>query len=288
MSKLLNSIEQGTPEWHQYRSEGINASEAGVILGVSPYQTPLQLWRQRLGLDPATPNNPAMQRGHDLEPLAREEFTRMTGIEVEPALQIHPELTYMRCSLDGLSLDGKTIVEIKCGGKNLHQQAINGIVPDHYYAQVQHQIKVCELDKAFYFSYNGHEGILIEIKRDEPYIQRLIVEEKKFWDCIQNLVKPELNENDYIKRDDYEWQKAAMNWKRANLQRISFEMIEKQERQNLIALASQSNSWGADIKLSKCTRKGNVDYKKIINDYNIVDEEKYRKPDSEYFIITEV
>ena len=37
---------QGTPEWHAYRSNHFNASDAPTMLGCSPYKTRTQLLRE--------------------------------------------------------------------------------------------------------------------------------------------------------------------------------------------------------------------------------------------------
>jgi hypothetical protein len=66
----------------------VGASELGAIMGCDPYTTPLQLWRRKRGLDPATVANAAMAvgtalegpvvalaRGHVLEPVRRNHLT---------------------------------------------------------------------------------------------------------------------------------------------------------------------------------------------------------------------
>lgn len=285
--KIIN-VEQGSEEWKLFRSNKIMASEASIILGINPWTTSLQLWKQKLGLLPETQSNAAMHKGQRLEPIAREYFCVQADMPFEPRVVISDEHEWMGASLDGLSECGRYILEIKCGGEKLYTQAENGEIPDYYMAQMQYQLAVTGLQICYYFVYYEGKGISLEVFRDESYIQRLIVEGKKFWDCIQNLEQPELSDKDYIQREDYEWILASKRWKEANANLKHFEMIEKQARQNLIALAGQSNSSGAGIKLSKCTRKGNVDYKKLMKDYNICDEESYRKPDSEYFRIIEV
>ncbi len=279
---------QGSAEWKAFRSNKIMASESSIILDVNPWTTPLQLWKQKLGLLPETQSNAAMEKGHRLEPIAREYFCVQADMDFQPCVVLSDDHPWMGASLDGLSECGRYILEIKCGGEKLYTQAENGEIPEYYMAQMQHQLAVTGLELCYYFVYYEGKGISLEVFRDDVYIQRLIVEGKRFWDCIQNLEQPQLSDKDYIQRDSREWANEAITLKYARDQIKHFETIEKQATQNLIQLAGQSNSLGAGIKLSKCTRKGTVDYKKIINDYNICDEESYRKPDSEYFRITEV
>ena len=41
-------IEQNTEEWFKYRNSGIGASEAPIILGLSPYKTRIELYEQKI------------------------------------------------------------------------------------------------------------------------------------------------------------------------------------------------------------------------------------------------
>jgi putative phage-type endonuclease len=83
MSTIVNLV-QGSTEWHEHRRNHRNASETPIVLGVSPWCTPYQLWQQKLGL--AKPEvNGAMLRGTELEPAARAAYERLTGLTMKPS-----------------------------------------------------------------------------------------------------------------------------------------------------------------------------------------------------------
>lgn len=70
---------QGSAEWLAYRRSVRNASESAALLGLSPWMTPYQLWRVKTGrFEP--PVTQAMQRGTELEPLARQAYEAQTGL----------------------------------------------------------------------------------------------------------------------------------------------------------------------------------------------------------------
>ena len=46
MATILK-LEQGTPEWLAHRLKYRNASETPVVLGLSPFTTPYELWQIR-------------------------------------------------------------------------------------------------------------------------------------------------------------------------------------------------------------------------------------------------
>jgi len=101
---------QGSPEWHEHRRTHRNASETPVLLGLSPWQTPYQLWQVKLGLlEPIV--TPAMRHGSGLEALARAAYERRTGHVMQPLVVVDDKYS---ASLDGMTLGGKRIVEIKC------------------------------------------------------------------------------------------------------------------------------------------------------------------------------
>ena len=179
-------LEQDTPEWHEFRRSHLGASEAACVMELCPYKKPHDLWGEKVGFVKPFYMNGAMQRGKDLEEEARKKFCKQMEVEFVPAVfscTIEP-YTFMSASLDGISSDNE-ILEIKCNGKKWHAMVENGEVPPHHIAQLQHQLFVCEAEKAYYFSYDGKEGITLEVQRDEKYIKNLLYSEKIFWDKVE-------------------------------------------------------------------------------------------------------
>ena len=186
-------MHQNSDEWLQLRRTKIGASDAPIIMGVSPWKTPFQLFVEKT-MGETTPMNSSMKRGRDLEYKARLEFEKAIGIPVEPQVKFHPEFDWMMASLDGESLDGEIIVEIKCPNKKDHATAMDGRIPEKYFPQMQHQMCVCGLKQAYYFSFDGTKGCSVLVKRDDAYIKELIDEELKFYLCMINLTPPKEEE----------------------------------------------------------------------------------------------
>jgi len=184
------NILQGSSEWHELRNSKIGASDAPVIMGVSPWRTIEELWREKLGLVERMPPTYFQQRGLMLENFARQYFYLITGYETYPSVYISSENEFMMASLDGVTKDEKLILEIKCPGKFDHETALSGKIPEKYYPQLQHQMYVTHLDVCHYLSFDGAEGPIIKVKRDDVYIEKMIEKEKKFYDCVQNLTWP--------------------------------------------------------------------------------------------------
>jgi len=278
-------LKQNTPEWLEARKSKIGASDAGVIMGASPWATPYQLWEQKLDLSPATFQNQAMKRGLDLEDTARIELEKMTGLCFLPCVKFHASISYMMASLDGLDIEGKHIAEIKCGNKIDHELAISGQVPDKYVPQLQHQLEVCQLDMVHYFSFDGQKGVVVKFYRDDKYIKKMLKEEEKFWECMQSFIPPEMTSRDYELKTEHAWARVAHEWKNTHFQLKELEAQERMLRDNIISMSGSKNSIGGGIKVTRSLRKGNVDYSAIPELKEVIID-KYRKKPVESYRIT--
>lgn len=75
-------------EWLNWRKENINASEAGALLGVDRYRTPLSLYYEKFG-DLVTEETNAMRRGRWLEPAVIKAVA-----ETRPDWEVVPRMEY--------------------------------------------------------------------------------------------------------------------------------------------------------------------------------------------------
>ncbi|MDJ1370664.1 YqaJ viral recombinase family nuclease [Gulosibacter molinativorax] len=67
----LEEYEQDSPEWHEARTHHLGASEVAAVLGLSKWQTPLSVYRTKMGVPNEIPENLAYF-GHALEePIAQ-------------------------------------------------------------------------------------------------------------------------------------------------------------------------------------------------------------------------
>lgn len=261
---------QGTAEWLSLRKTKITATDASVILGVNKWKTPMQLYIEKTtDYEQETPTE-RMQRGIDLEPVARYAFSLETGIDVYPDVVI---MDFHMASLDGISPCRRHVLEIKCPGPADHAIALSGKVPDHYYAQLQHQMYVCDVPQMYYYSFDGREGVVVVVKRDDEYIETMLEKEQEFYNCMINKTPPRIFEE----RNDEAWQNLATKWISVTSQMKELEKQEAQLREQIIWLAGQSSAKGSGISLSMIERKGNVDYSQI-PEIKGLDLEPYRKP----------
>jgi putative phage-type endonuclease len=279
-------IQQNTPEWLAMRKNYIGASDAPPIVGVSPWTTPYQLWQEKLSLTKEGQKTGAMHRGNVLEEPARHLFESMTGLLTAPEVKFHPTIKYMMASMDGIDVEGKSIVEIKCPNKQDHAIAEAGEIPEKYFPQLQHQLEVCELEMAYYFSFDGETGVIVKVFRDEKYIKELLQKEKEFWECVQELRQPNLTPRDYVQKSTPQLISQTNLLKDIRKQLKELTSKEEEIEKELIMEAGTQNLLVNGISVSRNIRKGTVDYKMIPELQNI-DLEQYRKKPIEYWNIRE-
>jgi putative phage-type endonuclease len=278
-------MEQRTPEWIEFRKSKIGASDAPVIMGVSPWKTALQLWGDKLSPSLKTDENQSMKRGNELEPQALAKFEELTGYLMSPKVLVHPSINWMIASMDGLEIEGKTAVEIKCPGKIDHECALDGQIPEKYIPQLQHQIEVSGLQKIYYFSYSITSWKILEVSRDDNYIINLLKKESEFFDLLKKKEPPKETDRDIQEINSPEWEELAKKWLYLSEKSNEFEAEKERVKKNLIEIANQRSSKGHGLSVTKILRKGAVDYN-LVPQLQGVDVEPYRKPSIESWRIS--
>jgi len=278
---------QGSASWLDMRKNCVGASDAAAILGVSPWVTPYGLWSQKMGLI-VVEQNDAMRRGVEMEPLARDAFNRALCVTVEPKVYFDDVYPWCMASLDGVSADGKTVVEIKCCGQKDHQTALDGMIPEKYYPQLQHQLYVTGLKQINYFSYRSElDFVNLVVKRDDIFIGNMLEAEKEFYRRMIEFDAPPLTEQDYQDfNSDKDFEYASMIYLDAVKARKEAEKNEGWAKEQMISKAN-GNAKNRLVRITKYFRKGNVQYDKI-PELEKVDLEKYRKAAVASYRISEV
>lgn len=280
-------IQQNTPEWLELRKKKIGASDAPIIMNESPYCTPYQLWLDKMDLEKRNVTT-AMRFGHDMEPEARKRFEKSCMCAVEPTVLFHPKKNWMMASLDGLNETAKIAVEIKMANVEDHETAKSGLVPDKYKAQLQHQLEILfalyNIDHLFYSSNHRDDTAIVEVERDNAYIDKMLDQEEKFLYNMENFISPDLTGRDYIDIQDDELLKKAREL--SELLPVIKDMTSRKDqlRKDLIDAAQGQNMQGGGIKMTKVVSKGSIDYKAIPELLN-VDLDMYRKSPIEKWII---
>ena len=180
------SLDQGSAKWHSWRNGIIGASDAPVIMGENPWKSAARLLAEKNGLHERFRGNEKTRRGAALEPTARSLYELRNKMKVPPAVLQRLDRLWQCASVDGLDGTGSRVVEIKCGeGVYRHVERYRA-PPTYYVGQLQHILAVTDLNVIHLFCYwPGNPELLIDVPRDQKYIDRLIEEEERFFKRVQ-------------------------------------------------------------------------------------------------------
>ena len=195
MCKIIaKTKDMAREEWLQLRKQGIGGSDAGAILGVNPYSSPMDVYINKINDDTyiEDEDNESMRLGRDLEAYVAERFCEETGLKVRRSnnMYAHPDYPFMIADVDRLIVgkeNGLIGLECKTASPYSADKWKDGQIPAHYLAQCYHYMAVLGA-KAWYIAVviYGKEFKYIKIERDEEIINNLIQIEKQFWE--QNVI----------------------------------------------------------------------------------------------------
>lgn len=185
-----------TNEQREQRLLGIGGSDMAVILGLSTYKTPYQLYLEKIG-EVVLPEEESQYQywGNQLEGIVRDEFAKRNNVLVETVETIvHPDYDFLRGNLDGFIPSLNAVLEIKCSSQfmsNVWGATGTDEIPMQYLVQVAFYCMLTNADCA-------HVAVLIggNDYREYKYTRDLVLEEtilktaKRFWNCVTTKTPP--------------------------------------------------------------------------------------------------
>lgn len=176
---IYRDITQGTPEWLAIRKGRPTASRMDEIITPTglPSKSAVSYIRELIG-ECFCPDfqtwggNAATDRGQELEPVAREEFVKHTGLIIEQVGFVIGEDNAAGCSPDSLVMENGIPVagvEIKCPAPKAHvNYVLDGVLPAIYTPQVHASLAITKLPRWHFFSYfPGLKPLHVVVQRNE-------------------------------------------------------------------------------------------------------------------------
>lgn len=183
-------------EFRAMRRTYLGGSDAGAILRMSTYSSPLSVYCEKKGLA-VTEDNEFMLWGRILEPVIRDQFASRhpeLKIETDPRIYRHDEIPWMGGTIDGRATNeaGVTFgLEIKTGSEYSKEWGDDEL-PDRYYAQVQHYMALLGLPGFWVVALLGRKMVERFVPRNEAFIADMLVKEQEFWqECIVKDTMPD-------------------------------------------------------------------------------------------------
>lgn len=205
-----------TPAWYEARRQGVTASEIPVILGLSPWSSPYNLYWEKTGhIDPQA-DTETLAWGRDLEAAILNRFARQhpelavtTG-----ALHQHGDDPRWMATPDGLahprrrlatnpavrkigSLRSRpaAVVQVKTAS-DPHEWGDEGTdqIPAHYLAQVRWEMHVMNVRQAFLpVLFNGRTSREYVVAQDDQDVALMVDAAQQFLDRIARNDPPDID-----------------------------------------------------------------------------------------------
>ncbi len=169
-------------QWHEWRRQGIGASDIGVLMGYSNYATPLDLYQIKVGERQPEPSGDLAKLGQDNERKILEWFEEKTKIKL--AKTIFKENGFIRASLDGWNEEKRIPVDAKFSSSDGWGDQDKEEVPMHIFFQMHWQMHVTDASTSYVVKRDRLTGVYVdpyEIKRNkvlETQIERVA---SNFW-----------------------------------------------------------------------------------------------------------
>lgn len=181
----MNTKDMTHNDWLEARRKGLGGSDAGAILGLNKWATPLDVYLDKTGQAEPIEDNDAMYWGRTLEDIVADEYAKRTGNKVRRINKIlqHKDHDFILANLDRDLISQNGILECKTALRS-DGWGDDGSdeVPDSYLAQVMHYMAVTGAEFAdLAVLIAGRDFRIYTITRDEDLINEIIKREVSFW-----------------------------------------------------------------------------------------------------------
>jgi putative phage-type endonuclease len=184
-----------TEQQREERKLGIGGSDMPIILGLSSYKTPYQLYLEKIGEALPMPQTQAQYWGEQLEGIVRNEFATRHSVEVITKETLtHPFHSFLRANIDGFIPAYNAVLEVKCANQFIsHEWGDEGTdtIPMPYLVQVAHYCAVTDSDCAYIaVLIGGNDYREYKYTRNFELESKIIDAAKEFWECVQTRTPP--------------------------------------------------------------------------------------------------
>jgi putative phage-type endonuclease len=228
-----------TPEQKEARRKGIGGSDVSSVFGLEPYGCKLKLYHDKTGVKPDFDDvNPNMQRGIILEDIAVGFYEHKSGHTVHRTKEHFQDKVYpwMLANVDGKvtfadAVSG--ILEVKCPSRDSFYRMKREGISDAYILQGQHYMYVTKAEAMEYaiFCADAWDMEIVPVERDDNLINKIIEQEKAFWENVTNRVSPERLDYGDSRCKMCDWRVTC--WK-DEWNEVDFEFIKNSEYEELI------------------------------------------------------
>lgn len=184
------------------KMKGLGASDMATIMGLSPYQTRLQLWARLTGrIEPKDlSENQAVEWGKRLERVVSEKFSDAHDVKLMAYKKryTHPEFPFISCELDNIIVGTEELVEIKTvGARAWKEWADQEAIPQMVIVQVMTQLGLTGRKVGWIACLcGGQQYIEKKIEFNQELYDAIIKAAVEFWQLVETDVAPDASAGD--------------------------------------------------------------------------------------------
>ncbi len=197
-------VESDRLEWLRSRQKGIGSSDVAGILGMSPWETAIDVYLSKT--QPITAAvakmKPALEWGMRKEPAIAAAIRDHYGWHLERSrLYTHPKYEFLIANPDREIWNehnarfsrSRECCEIKTSAWAADWGEVDTAeIPTNYWLQTQHQMAVCDFDTCWVFVLIGSSDFRrYRVDRDPGYLDMVIGPLQDFWAMVQAKTPPE-------------------------------------------------------------------------------------------------
>lgn len=198
--------------WLEKRKHYITGTDAGKLIGVSPYGGKFAVWLDKMGRAAPVVETPAMKAGKKFESAILQTYAEEMNCKLEH-VDGYQLITCDKYPRLGASLDGwNHDLQIPVDAKNIKWKnekwgdAWTDQFPEYYKAQLQVQMMVTGATFAHLaVMFSGQDFFIYSMEYDEDMAQKILDASDEFWPFVERDKMPEADGSDeateYIKSE---------------------------------------------------------------------------------------
>ena len=198
--------------WLEKRKHYVTGTDAGKLIGVSPYGGKFAVWLDKTGRAAPVVETPAMKAGKKFESAILQTYAEEMNCKLEH-VDGYQLITCDKYPRLGASLDGwNHDLQIPVDAKNIKWKnekwgdAWTDQFPEYYKAQLQVQMMVTGATFAHLaVMFSGQDFFIYQMEWDEDMAQKILDATEEFWPYVENDQMPEADGSDeateYIKSE---------------------------------------------------------------------------------------
>ena len=198
--------------WLEKRKHYVTGTDAGKLIGVSPYGGKFAVWLDKTGRAAPVVETPAMKAGKKFESAILQTYAEEMNCKLEHvdgySLITCDKYPRLGASLDGWNHD----LQIPVDAKNIKWKnekwgdAWTDQFPEYYKAQLQVQMMVTGATFAHLaVMFSGQDFFIYSMEYDEEMAQKILDASDEFWHYVENDQMPDADGSDeaseYIKSE---------------------------------------------------------------------------------------